>query len=95
MRKTPKVVPITRAKRKQPSTATEVPVQVEGGIQILTCHRTGAQIRFSLGPLLQPGEAPTRSNEKARINSSRVNSSVLSSNDQPSSARKLNTASGR
>ena len=60
MRKSPKVVPITQAKPKQPSTATELSVPVEGGIQILTCHRTGAQIRFSLGPLLQPGEAPTR-----------------------------------
>ena len=64
MRKSPKVVPITRAKRKQPSTATEVPVPVEGGIQILTCHRTGAQIHFSLGPLLQPGEAPTRAESR-------------------------------
>ena len=64
MPKSPKVVPITQAKRKQPSTATAVPVQVEGGIQILTCHRTPTQIRFSLGPLLQPGEAPTRAKSR-------------------------------
>ena len=64
MRKSPKVVPITQAKPKQPSTATELSVPVEGGIQILTCHRTGAQIRFSLGPLLQPGEAPTRTESR-------------------------------
>jgi hypothetical protein len=64
MRKSPKVVSITQAKRKQSSTATEVPVQVAGGVQILTCHRTGTQISFSLGPLLPPGEAPTRTQSR-------------------------------
>jgi hypothetical protein len=64
MRKSPKVVSITQAKRKQSSTATEVPVQVAGGVQILTCRRTGAQISFSLGPLLQPGKAPTRAESR-------------------------------
>ena len=64
MRKSPKVVPITQAKPKQPSTATELSVPVEGGIQILTCHRPPTQIRFSLGPLLQRGEAPTRAESR-------------------------------
>jgi hypothetical protein len=59
MRKSRKVVPITEAKRK-PSTAIEVPVPVEGAIRILTCHRTPAQISFSLGPPLASGEAPVR-----------------------------------
>ena len=53
MRKSPKVVSITQAKRKQSSTATEVPVQVAGGVQILTCRRTGAQNQ------LFPGAAPS------------------------------------
>jgi hypothetical protein len=57
MRKSRKVVPITEAKRK-PRTAIEVPVPVEGAIRILTCHRTPAQISFSLGPPLASGEAP-------------------------------------
>src|SRR5947209_16892602 len=57
MRKTRKVVPITKAKRK-PSAASEVPVPVEGAIRILTCHRTPGQISFSLGPLLSSSEAP-------------------------------------
>ena len=64
MRKSPKVVSITQAKRKQSSTATEVPVQVAGGVQVLACHRIGAQISFSLGPLLPPGEAPTRTESR-------------------------------
>ena len=59
MRKPPKVVSITQAKRKQPNTATEIPVQVEGAIRILTCHRTPTQISFSLGPPLQSGETPS------------------------------------
>ena len=59
MRKSRKVVPITKAKRK-PSAAIEVPVPVKGEIRILTCHRTPAQISFSLGPPLASGEAPTR-----------------------------------
>ena len=57
MRQSLKVVPITEAKRT-PSTALEVPVHVEGAIRILTCHRTPAQISFSLGPPLASGEAP-------------------------------------
>jgi hypothetical protein len=57
MRKRPKVVPITEAKRK-PGTSIEVPVAVEGAIRILTCHRTPTQISFSLGPPLASGEAP-------------------------------------
>jgi hypothetical protein len=57
MRKSRKVVPITEAKRK-PRTAIEVPVPVEGAIRILTCHRTPAQISFSLGPPLASAEAP-------------------------------------
>src|SRR3954452_21591227 len=56
MRKSRKVVPITKAKPK-PSAAIEVPVPVEGAIRILTCHRTPGQISFSLGPLLASGEA--------------------------------------
>jgi hypothetical protein len=40
----------------QPSTATEIPVQAEGAVRILTCHRTPTQISFSLGPPLQSGE---------------------------------------
>jgi len=64
MRKPPKVVPITQAKRKQPSTTTEIPLQIAGGVRILACHRTGAQISFSLGPPLQPGEAPTRTQSR-------------------------------
>ena len=59
MRKSRKVVPITEAKRKPP-TAIEVPVPVEGAIRILTCHRTPAQISFSLGPPLASAEAPLR-----------------------------------
>jgi hypothetical protein len=59
MRKSRKVVPITKAKRK-PSAAIEVPGPVEGAIRILTCHRTPAQISFSLGPPLASGEAPAR-----------------------------------
>src|SRR5438270_8164498 len=57
MRKPAKVVPITEAKRK-PSTALEVPVPVEGAIRILTCHRTPAQISFSLELPHAFGEAP-------------------------------------
>ena len=59
MRKPPKVVPITEAKRK-PGTAIEVPVPVAEATRILTCHRTPAQISFSLGPPLASGEAPVR-----------------------------------
>jgi hypothetical protein len=58
MRKPPKVVSITHAKRKQPNTAIEIPVQVAGAIRILACHRTPTQISFSLGPPLQSGERP-------------------------------------
>jgi hypothetical protein len=70
MRKSPKVVPITQAKRKQPSTTTEIPVQVEGAIRILTCLRSPTQISFSLGPPLQSGETrrPARpSNERLLV----------------------------
>jgi hypothetical protein len=56
MRKSRKVVPITL--KRKPSTTLEVPVQVEGATRILTCHRTPAQITFSLGPPLASGEAP-------------------------------------
>ena len=59
MRKPPKVVSITQAKHKQPNTAIEIPVQVEGAIRILTCHCTPTQISFSLGPPLQSGETPS------------------------------------
>ena len=58
MRKLPKLVSITQAKRNHASTATEIPVRVEGAIRILSCHRTPTQISFSLGPPLQPGETP-------------------------------------
>ena len=57
MRKPAKVVPITEAKRK-PSTALELPVPGEGPIRILTCHRTPAQISFSLELPVAFGEAP-------------------------------------
>ena len=56
MRKSRKVVPITR--KRKPANAIKIPVQVEGAIRILTCHRTPAQISFSLGPPLASGEAP-------------------------------------
>jgi hypothetical protein len=59
MRKSRKVVPITKAKPK-PSTSIEVPVPIKGAIRILTCHRTPAQISFSLSPPLASGEAPAR-----------------------------------
>ena len=64
MRNSLKFVSITQAKRKQSSTGTEVPVQVAGGVQMLACHRTGTQISLSLGSLLQPGEAPTRTESR-------------------------------
>jgi hypothetical protein len=62
MRKSQKVVPITL--KRKPATAIEVPVQVEGATRILTCHRTSAQISFSLGPPLASGEAPRRPKPK-------------------------------
>jgi hypothetical protein len=58
MRKLPKVVSITQAKRNDACTATEIPVQVEGAVRILTCERTPTQISFSLGPPLQSDETP-------------------------------------
>jgi hypothetical protein len=62
MRKSRKVVPITL--KRKPGTAIEVPVEVEGATRILTCHRTSAQISFSLGPPLASGEAPLRPNPR-------------------------------
>lgn len=59
MRKSRKFVPITKAKGRL-SAAIEVPVAVEGATRILTCHRSPAQISFSLGPPLRSGEAPVR-----------------------------------
>ncbi|MFL6417656.1 MAG: hypothetical protein ACJ74Y_18540 [Bryobacteraceae bacterium] len=56
MRKSRKVVPITL--KRKPGTALEVPLPVEGATRILTCHRTSAQISFSLGPPLASGDAP-------------------------------------
>jgi hypothetical protein len=42
------------------STPNEVPVHVEGAIRILTCHRTPAQISFSLGPPVASGALTAR-----------------------------------
>ena len=64
MRKPRKVVPITKAKPK-PSTSIEVPVPIKGAIRILTCHRTPAQISFSLSPPLASGEAPAPAKRSA------------------------------
>jgi hypothetical protein len=62
MRKPPKVVPITQAKRKHTRSATEIPVPVEGAIRmILACYRSPNRISFSLQPALQPDEAPRQS----------------------------------
>jgi hypothetical protein len=62
MRKPPKVVPITQAKRKHTRSATEIPVPVEGAIRmILACYRSPNRISFSLQPALQPDDKPRQS----------------------------------